>query len=207
VLSETATEQEFALCEQAFRTRMGLKCRQAARQLDRAMTAWLAFREVEVQSQSAWTGQAEQGMHFELSVDVEAPAATTWRAVTQIEDWPRWAASMQAVRWLDGAAVCEGARAWVKQPGMPPVVWTVSEYEEGATFTWVARSLGILTVAAHFVRTLSADRSRLTLRIDQTGLFAPLVEGLMGARTRRFVGLECEGLKRAAEALRPVGGA
>jgi hypothetical protein len=139
-------------------------------------------------------------MQFELSVEVGAPAAATWAVLARAEDWPRWTASMQEVRWLDGAGLRVGARARVRQPGLPPVIWTVSELEPGRVFTWVARSPGVRTVGFHRVEALGADRSRLTLGVDQAGWLAPLAAALMGARTRRYVTMEGEGLKRAAEA-------
>ena len=142
-------------------------------------------------------------MHFEVNVEVEAPVEATWAALTQVENWPRWTASMEDVRWLNDAGVGLGARARVKQPGMPPLVWTVSEFEEGRAFSWVTRTPGVRTVGVHRVRALGATRSQLSLHIEQTGVFAPLAEMLMGARTRRFVMLEGEGLKRAAEAAVP----
>ncbi len=37
-------------------------------------------------------------MHFEVNVEVEAPVEATWAALTQVENWPRWTASMEDVR-------------------------------------------------------------------------------------------------------------
>jgi hypothetical protein len=59
-------------------------------------------------------------MHFETTVEVNAPAATLWQAVADIEKWPDWTLSMREVSWLTGGELKPGGRARVVQPGMPP---------------------------------------------------------------------------------------
>jgi hypothetical protein len=94
-----------------------------------------------------------------------------------------------------------GGRARVKQPGRPPLVWEVSEFEPGTSFTWRAASVGVAATAFHVVRPLSRSRAELKLGLQQSGPLVPLVRLLAGRRTRRFVRLEADGLKRCAEAV------
>jgi uncharacterized protein YndB with AHSA1/START domain len=142
---------------------------------------------------------------FEITLEVDAPADRLWQAVADVERWPDWTRSMRDIRWLDvqpGApALRVGGRARVRQPGLPPLVWAVSELEPGTSFTWRAASAGVAATATHVVRPLSDSRAELTLGVQQAGPLAPLVRLLTGRRTRRLVGLEADGLKRCAEAM------
>jgi hypothetical protein len=82
---------------------------------------------------------------------------------------------------------------------MPKLVWQVTEVEEGRSFTWVASSPGVRTVARHAVDADPEGGSRLTLTLEQEGPLAGLVGLLMGRQTRRYVRTEAAGLAAAAE--------
>jgi uncharacterized membrane protein len=138
-------------------------------------------------------------MQFETKVEVDAPAAAVWAALVDIRDWPEWTKSMQDVRWLDDDGMRVGARARIKQPGTPALTWTVTELDTGRAFTWQASSPGVKTVGTHAVIAAGEDRSTLTLGLRQTGALAGLIGALTGARTRKFVQMEADGLKGAAE--------
>jgi uncharacterized membrane protein len=138
-------------------------------------------------------------MQFETKVEIDASAAAVWAALVDIQDWPEWTKSMQDVRWLDGDSIRVGARARIKQPGTPALTWTVTELDPGSAFAWQASSPGIKTIGTHAVSAAGEGRTALTLGLRQTGALAGLIGALTGARTRRFVQMEADGLKRAAE--------
>jgi uncharacterized protein YndB with AHSA1/START domain len=138
-------------------------------------------------------------MQFETTVQIEAPEQAVWAALTDIRRWPEWTESMRDVRWIDDDDMRVGARARIKQPGTPPLTWTVSEIEAGRAFAWEASSPGVKTVGTHVVRAAGEHGSTLTLGLKQSGALAGLVGALTGARTRTFVQMEAHGLKRAAE--------
>jgi uncharacterized protein YndB with AHSA1/START domain len=138
-------------------------------------------------------------MEFWTEADVDAPPATLWAVLTDPTDWPRWTDSVTSVEMLD-PTLTVGARVRVSQPGMRPLVWTVSELTEGVAFTWTAVAGGVTTVGSHRVVPLDGGRrSRIVLGLRQSGLLAPLLDLLMGGRVRRYVTLEAAGLKAAAE--------
>lgn len=104
-----------------------------------------------------------------------------------------------AVEVLDGGLGL-GSQVRISQPGMRPLVWTVSEFEQGRSFTWTSSVGGVTTVGSHAVHPLGGERcSQLILGLTQRGALAPVVGLLLGRRTRRYVGLEAAGLKAAAE--------
>ena len=139
-------------------------------------------------------------MRFDTTVQTDAPVEAVWAALVDVRRWPEWTESMQDVRWLDDDGLRVGARARIKQPGTPAVTWTVTQLDEGRAFVWEASSPGVTTVGTHAVSAAGdPGGSTLTLGLQQSGALAWLVGALTGARTRRFVQLEADGLKRAAE--------
>lgn len=132
-------------------------------------------------------------------VEVDAAPAVLWEVLAHPQGWPEWTASIDSVEMLD-AGLALGSRVRISQPGMRPLVWTVSEFEPGHVFTWTSTVGGVTTVGSHTVSALDGGgRSRLALGLTQRGALAPLVGLLLGRRTRRYVGLEAAGLKSAAE--------
>jgi uncharacterized protein YndB with AHSA1/START domain len=139
---------------------------------------------------------------FETTVEIDAEPQDVWAALIDVEHWPQWTDSMQEVRWVDGAAPAVGSRARVKQPGMPALTWAVTEIDAGRSFDWQTSSPGVTTLGTHTITTAGDGRSSLTLGLRQSGALVGLVNVLTGSRTRRYVQMEADGLKRAAESLR-----
>jgi uncharacterized membrane protein len=141
----------------------------------------------------------EAKVEYETTVEIDAPAARAWKALTDIEQWPAWTRSMRHVRWMGNGAMSLGSSARIKQPGTIPLVWEVCEIDPGTYFSWKTTSLGIEAIATHLLRPIDADRVELTLGIRQSGALAPIVDLLTGRRTKRFVQMEAQGLKRCSE--------
>jgi uncharacterized membrane protein len=137
-------------------------------------------------------------MRFERTIDIDAPAHQVWRLWTDVAHWPDWTASMTSVERLDSGPFGVGSKARVKQPRLPDTVWTVTECDQDASFVWVAKSPGVRTLATHRITVADTGVTAL-VAIEQTGALAPLVNVLLGSLTRRYLTMEAEGLKRAAE--------
>jgi hypothetical protein len=116
-----------------------------------------------------------------------------------VENWPRWTASVTGVTRLDEAALRIGSRVKIKQPKMSSLTWEVTELSPQRSFTWVARSPGVRTIAGHRLSS-GADGTFLTLSIEQRGPLAGLIGLLLNTRTRRYVTMEANGLKARCEA-------
>ena len=137
--------------------------------------------------------------NFETTVQVNAPTAAVWRAVADVEKWPDWTASMREFSWLTGGGLTRGSRARIRQPRMPALVWEVSDLEPGSSFSWQTGSAGVTATAFHRVRRVGTDKTELTVGITQSGPMSGLIGLLFGRRTRRYLRLEADGLKRCAE--------
>jgi hypothetical protein len=87
----------------------------------------------------------------------------------------------------------------LKQPKLGEGTWDVTVWDAPSYFEWTQKTAGIKTVAGHRVEALAERRSRLTLTLDMRGLLIPIVMFYKGL-TNRYMNLEAEGMKRAAEA-------
>jgi uncharacterized membrane protein len=144
------------------------------------------------------------GMELVTRIDVAAAPAAVWSALVEVGEWPKWTKSMDSVELLDEGPLRLGSRARIKQPGMPALIWEVTELTEGRSFTWQAKTPGAVTIGRHEV-TATADGSSLLLSVEQHGLLAAILKPLTGARVRRFMQMEAEGLKACSEKVTTAG--
>ena len=138
-------------------------------------------------------------MNLEQSIDINAPPAKVWAALVNVESWSLWTESMEKVEKLDHMRFGVGSEARIKQPKIPPLVWKVVEFEPGVSFAWESSARGVRTWAEHRIETAGEGRSKLTLRIRQSGPLGWLASLVMGKTTRRYMEMEAEGLKRFVE--------
>jgi uncharacterized membrane protein len=138
-------------------------------------------------------------MHAEDSIEITAQAETVWQVYSDVERWPDWTASMDEIAFVRGHALEDGAAVRIKQPRLPRVTWQVTELTPGRSWVWESRSPGSRTVARHVVTPLDEGSTRVEQSIDQTGPLGSLIGRLMAGTTRRYLRMEAEGLKAAAE--------
>ena len=137
-------------------------------------------------------------MRFEDSAVIAAPASTVWEVYRDVEHWPEWTESVTSVELLDPGPLRVGSRARVRQPRLPVAEWTVTEIDEGRSFTWVARGPGVRTTGTHLVEP-HADGARATAILVQAGPLGPVVGFLTRGLTKRYLAMEAAGLKARAE--------
>ena len=138
-------------------------------------------------------------MRFEDSAVIAAPASTVWEVYSDVEQWPEWTDSVTSVELLDPGPLRVGSRARIRQPRLPVAEWTVTEIDEGRSFTWVARGPGVRSTGTHVVEP-HGDGARGTAILVQAGLLGPLVGFLTRGLTKRYLAMEAAGLKARAEA-------
>jgi uncharacterized membrane protein len=138
-------------------------------------------------------------VHHETSIEIAASPELIWSTLSDVERWPEWTRSVSQVERLDAGDFGAGSRARVKQPGMPRLVWEVTEYVPGQVFSWASKAPGVTTTGGHSLVVDQGDRVTVTLTLDQEGFLAPVVWRLTGSRSRRYVQMEADGLKRRCE--------
>lgn len=139
-----------------------------------------------------------------VEVMIGAPPAAVWQALTDVESWPRWTASVTRVKRLDDGPLRVGSQTRLKQPRMTAIIWEVTRLEVNRDFTWVGRSPGLTTTARH-VLDPAGDGTLLRLSLDHQGRLAGLIARLTGRRTQRYLSLEANGLKASAQAAAAAG--
>lgn len=138
-------------------------------------------------------------MRFERSIDIDAPQQRVWDVLSDLEAWPLRIETVDEVELLTPAPLAVGSRVRLRQPRLPEGVWEVTAWDAPSSFEWTQRTGGMTSVAAHRVEALDASRARLTLALDMRGLLIPLVALFYRGLTNRYLALEAEGMKRAAE--------
>lgn len=129
---------------------------------------------------------------------INAPAGLVWEVFSDVERWSEWTASIRSVELLDGP-LRVGARARIRQPKLPVVIWTVTEFVPGERWTWIARAPGSRTTAHHVVRP-AGEQADVELGITPAGWIGKLAFRLTRSLTHRYLDLEAAGLKRVCEA-------
>jgi uncharacterized membrane protein len=129
-----------------------------------------------------------------------APQHEVWQALVDVTDWPRWTPSYTSITRLDDGPLAVGSRARVKQPRLAPSVVEVTELDPGRVFTWVSTAAGVRFVGRHRLVPEAGDGTRIELAAELTGRLAGTVKLLLGRRIQRYVELEANGIKAAAEA-------
>ena len=148
-------------------------------------------------------------MHHETSIEITASPELIWSTLSEVERWPEWTNSVTEVERLDTGDFGVGSRVRVKQPGMPRLTWEVTEYAPGEVFSWASKLPGVTTTGGHRFAPGPSGRGSgsdvpsgpvtVTLTLDHEGFLAPVVWRLTGSRSRRYVQMEAEGLKRRCE--------
>jgi uncharacterized protein YndB with AHSA1/START domain len=135
---------------------------------------------------------------YEREISVAAAPERVWTALEDVGSWPEWTPSMSSVRRAVDGPLRVGERIRVRQPRLPPAVWTVTQVEPGRSFSWSSDAPGLHSAADHEIRP-GPGGCTVVLRLVQTGPLAPLVWRLTARIVRRYVDLEAEGLRRRAE--------
>ena len=145
-------------------------------------------------------------MFTEDAIEIDAPAQLVWDVFSDVERWPEWTASVTSLVGEDGANLAVGRRFSIKQPGMPKLIWKVTDIDPGLSWTWVQTAPGAVASARHEVITQPNGRTLVRQQLDQRGLLGALVARLMVEKTKRFLQLEAQGLKNRSEQLHRVDG-
>ena len=138
-------------------------------------------------------------MQFEKTTEIDAPQQRVWDVLTDIESWPRRIETVDEVELLTPAPLAKGSRARLKQPKLGEGIWDITVWDPPSYFEWTQKTGGITSVAGHRVEAIGEGRSRLTLSLDMRGLLTPVVALFFKGLTNRYMNLEADGMKRAAE--------
>jgi uncharacterized membrane protein len=132
-----------------------------------------------------------------ISISIDAPIDVVWSVFTDVERWPTWASSFTSVELIDGPMRL-GAKARIRQPRLPTVVWEITKWNEGCSWTWTTTSPGARTEASH-VLTRSGAGTIAEQSITSSGPIGRLAAFMLRSLTRRYLAIEAAGLKQRCE--------
>lgn len=138
-------------------------------------------------------------MRFEKSIEINASQQRVWDVLSDLEAWPRRIETVDTVELLTPAPITTGSRLRLKQPKLPEGTWEITAWDPPSYFEWRSKSSGVTNVAGHRVEALDDGRARLSLMLDMRGFLVPVIGLFYRDLTNRYVTLEAEGMKRAAE--------
>ena len=138
-------------------------------------------------------------MHFEKTIEIDAPQQRVWDVLSDLEAWPRRIETVDVVELLTTAPITKGSQVRLKQPKLPEGTWDITVWDAPSYFEWTQKTGGMTSVAGHRVEALGEGRARLTLTLDMRGFLIPVVALFYKGLTNRYMNLEAEGMKRAAE--------
>jgi uncharacterized membrane protein len=138
-------------------------------------------------------------MRFEKSIEIAASQQRVWDVLSAIETWPQRIETVDMVELLTPAPIAKGSRLRLKQPKLPAGTWDITVWDAPSYFEWTQATTGTTSVAGHRVEALPEGRSRLTLTLEIRGFLIPIIAVFYRKLTNRYMNLEAEGMKRAAE--------
>ena len=137
-------------------------------------------------------------MRVEETVEIAAPPEKVWEVLADVENWPTWTASTRSVRRTSPGPSGVGSTVEIKQPRLPKIVWTITAFDPGRSFTWEAKTPGVHSTGEHAI-TPTPTGSTVRLAFTQTGPLGGLLAVPMGPLIRSYVHTEATGLKTHCE--------
>lgn len=139
-------------------------------------------------------------MEQSVEVEIDAPPDRVWDVLTDVERWPEWAETVTSVTRLDEGPLMLNSRARIEQPKLPPTEYVVTAFSYGESFTWMATSAGVRTIARHEVKSLLRRGTRVRLGVEQAGPLGKVMGRLFfKGLTDRHLAAEAAGLKARCE--------
>jgi hypothetical protein len=131
---------------------------------------------------------------FQHLTEIAATVEEAWEALIQVEDWPSFTPTVSSVKRLDPGPLRVGSRARLRQPGLPPAVWTVTHVNPPSVFEWHA---GPLTARHELEPQGEGCIQRLILVVDAPGV--GLINRLARMVVNRTLAAENSGFKQKVE--------
>ena len=138
-------------------------------------------------------------MRFEKTIEIDASQQRVWDVLSDLEAWPRRIETVDVVELLTPAPITKGSQVRLKQPKLPEGTWDITVWDAPSYFERTQKTGGVTSVAGHRVEALSEGLARLALALDMRGSLIPVIALFYKGLTNRYMNLEAEGMKRAAE--------
>jgi hypothetical protein len=92
-----------------------------------------------------------------VSAEIDAPAATVWKVLVDLDAWPRWGPSVRRAS-VEGGVLAAGARGKVVTAPGATLDFEVTAFEPGVRWAWKVAGVD---ATDHRVEPLGSDRCRV----------------------------------------------
>ena len=135
---------------------------------------------------------------YSTSITINANPEAVWKVLSDVAHWHEWTPTVTKVEVLNTPELKLGNRYKVIQPKLQPAEWTVTELTT-SNFTWESKAPGMHMVAEHFVKSINANQSEVTLTFAFNGWLGKLIGKMYGKMTSEYIQTEAQSLKKNVE--------
>ncbi|HEX5067947.1 MAG TPA: SRPBCC domain-containing protein [Myxococcota bacterium] len=139
---------------------------------------------------------------IEHVLEIDAPAATVWHVIADLERYPEWNAFVVSCRSTLEVGAPIDMRVRVLPFLAQPQRETIQEHVPGQRLCYglpPGATGALASQRCHHVEALGPTCARYTSRFQLSGWLAPVVRGLLGAQLRRGFTEMSAGIQKRAE--------
>lgn len=119
-----------------------------------------------------------------------ASVTEMWRLLCDVERWAEMLPTMTSVEAMQTAGPpAAGSRYRVRQPGLAPAVYEITEWHPQEGFVWAACTVGLVTTARHAISGVETG-SQLELEIEWSGPLSPIIRRFYGRKALQMIETE-----------------
>ena len=120
--------------------------------------------------------------------------------MVDVERWPEWASYMHSLRRQDDGPFGMDSRVKVTPKALTGSVWTVTEFDNGRSYTWqTVLAPGVKMVGGH-VAEPDGGATMATFWLEATGPVGTILSPILSLVFLRNTRLATQGLKKYCEA-------
>ena len=136
---------------------------------------------------------------YSTSISINADQESVWKVLSDVVHWHEWTPTITKVEVLDTPELKLNNRYKVYQPKLQPAAWTVTVLTPPSSFIWESRMPGMLMVAEHMIRVVSATQTEVTLSFAFQGFLGEIMGRLYRNMVESYIATEAQSLKKRVE--------
>ncbi len=135
---------------------------------------------------------------IQKSIIINATHVDVFNILVDVIHWHTWTRSIISAEIMDNEALKIGSKVRLYQPRKRPVIWELTDLQDGRGFTWETRTFGLKVTSSYWVAS-AVDSAKVDMSVAISGWLSPILFGLTWAVAENFMEMEIQGLKRHVE--------
>ena len=136
---------------------------------------------------------------YSTFISINADQESVWKVLSDVAHWHQWTPTITKVEVLNEPELKLNNRYKVYQPKLQPAVWTVTVLTLPSNFIWESKMPGMIMIAEHIVRAVSANQAEVTLKFAFQGFFGEIIGKLYRNTVESYIATEAQSLKKKVE--------